>query len=165
MDIIILLFWWFFTAALIDGFSLEFPQDSRTLLSILADLNVVFWIVSTCLLISKSSSSCTKLSVTELSVPIIIGITVIFMSHSFSISLARSRYSCLFSLSFSFALWSAGTAKSTIQLVLLFIYSCWLSLGLIVWLRLGDPFLYQNPREVCTSHFLGLILGCAYTIL
>ena len=26
---------------------------------------------------------------------------------------------------------------------------CWLYLSLVVWSRLGDPFVYQNPREVC----------------
>ena len=36
--------------------------------------------------------------------------------------------------------------------------------GLVVWLRLGDPFVSQNPRKVCVSHSLGKILGCAYTI-
>ena len=49
-----------FITALADGFSLssKYPQVSRTLLSILADLkNAVVWMVSTCPLISKSSSS------------------------------------------------------------------------------------------------------------
>ena len=47
--------------------------------------------------------------------PITIDIIVTFLFHSFFfISLARSRYLSLFSHSFSFILWSAGTAKSTI---------------------------------------------------
>ena len=84
------------------------------------------------------------------------------MLHSFFNPLARSRYLSLFLSSFSFILLSAGTAKSTIRQVLFF--CCWLSLGLVVWPRFDDPFLSQNSREVCASHFLGRILGCAYTI-
>ena len=34
---------------------------------------------------------------------------------------------------------------------------------LLVWLRLGDPFVFQNPREICASHSPGRIPGCAYT--
>ena len=41
---------------------------------------------------------------------------------------------------------------------------CWLSLGLVVWLRYGDLFVSQNCREVSVSHFPGQILVCAYTI-
>ena len=58
----------FFTPALADGFFLywslsenKYPQVSRTLLSILADLNnAVVWMVSTCPLTSKSSSPLTN---------------------------------------------------------------------------------------------------------
>ena len=64
-------------------------------------------------------------------------------------SLARSRYSLFFSLSFIYTPWSVRTAKSTIRQVLFF---CWLSLGLVVWPRLGDPFVSQNPKEFCASH-------------
>ena len=39
------------------------------------------------------------------------------MFHGFFSSLARSRYLSFFSFSFNFTLWSAGTAKSTIQQV------------------------------------------------
>ena len=49
------------------------------------------------------------------STPITTGITVTFMLRSFFIT--RSRYLFLFLLSFSFTLWSAGTAKSTIFLL------------------------------------------------
>ena len=57
---------------------------------------------------------------TVLRAPITIGIIVTFMVHSFYNSLAQSRYLSLFSLSFNFNLWSAGTAKSTILQVLFF---------------------------------------------
>ena len=57
-------------------------------------------------------------------------ITVTFVFQSFFSSLARSRYLSLFSLSFRFTLWSAGTAMSTIQQVLFFIDYHWL-IGLV----------------------------------
>ena len=44
------------------------------------------------------------------------------------------------------------------------IFFCWLSLGLVVWPILGDSFLFQNPREVCASRFLGGILGWMQTL-
>ena len=53
--------------------------------------------------------------------PITIGIIVIIIFHSFFNSLARSRYLSFFSYSFSFILWSAGTAKSTILQVFFFV--------------------------------------------
>ena len=57
------------------------------------------------------------------SVPITAGITVIFTFHGYLFSfLARSRYLSLFSFSFIFALWSAGTAKSTLWLVRFFFF-------------------------------------------
>ena len=96
------------------------PQVARTLLSILDDHNnAVVWMVSTCPLISKSSSPCTNPLVIVLRAAIIIGIIVTFMFHSFFNSLAMSRY-LSFSLSFNFTLWSARTAKSTILQVLFF---------------------------------------------
>ena len=69
------------------------PQVSRTLLSILDDINnTVVWMIFTRPLISKSSIPCTNPSVTVLRVPITIGINATFMSLSFFNSLARSRY-------------------------------------------------------------------------
>ena len=62
------------------------PQISRTLLSILVDLNnVVVWVVFTCPLISKFSSSFNNPSLTVPKAPITIGINVTFMFHSFII--------------------------------------------------------------------------------
>ena len=96
--------------------SLDHYITSRTLLSILADLNnAVVWMVSTHLLISKSSCPCTQPLVIVPSAQITNGITVTFMFLSFFSSLARSRYLSLFSLSISFTLGTTGTAKSTIQ--------------------------------------------------
>ena len=41
---------------------------------------------------------------------------------------------------------------------------CWLSQGPVVWPRLCDLLVFQNPKEVCAFHFLGRILGFAYII-
>ena len=100
------------TPALVDGFPLNLsdsksPQISRTLLSILADLNnAVVWMVSTCPLISKSSCS----------TPLIIGRTFISLLHSFF------QFSKMVQvvISLFLFLWSVGTAKSTIWHVLFF---------------------------------------------
>ena len=55
------------------------PQISRTLLSILADLNkVLVWMASSRPLISKYSNPCINLLVTVPRAPITIGITVIY---------------------------------------------------------------------------------------
>ena len=79
---------------------IESPLASRTLLSILVDLNnAVFWRVS---VFPRVPSVLTT---------IVIVVTLMF--DSFFCSLARSKY---LSISFIFVLWSAGTAKSTLSL-------------------------------------------------
>ena len=98
------------------------PQVSKTLLSILAVLNnAVVWMDSNRPSTSKSSSPYSNHLVTVPIAPITIGIIVNCMFHSFLNPLARSRYLSFFSLSFSFILWSAGTAKSIILQVLFFL--------------------------------------------
>ena len=67
---------------------------------------------------SKSSSPFSNPFVTIPNAPIKIGIIVTCMFHSFFNSLARSRYLSFFSHYFSFILWSAGTARSTLLKVL-----------------------------------------------
>ena len=114
--------WVFFTSVLmVFHWSLsdsKGPQVFRALLSILAVLNnAVVWIISTRLPTSKSSSSFSNPLDTEPNAPTTIGIIVTFMFSRFFNSLARSRF-LSFSLYFSFTLWSAGTAKSTILQVL-----------------------------------------------
>ena len=69
--------------------------------------------------ISKSSSPLPNPLMTVSRAPLI---TVIFMFHNFFNSRARSRYLTFFSLSFSFTLWSVGTAKSTILAVFFFFF-------------------------------------------
>ena len=103
---------------------IRYPQVSRTLFSIMADLNnTVVWMVSTRPLISKSSSPFINPSVTVPRAPITIDITVTFRFHSFFNSLARSKYLSSFSFSFNFTLSSAGTAKFTILQVLFLFFS------------------------------------------
>ena len=95
------------------------PQVSRTLLSILADLNnAVVWIFSTRPLISKSSCMCTNPLVIVPRVPLTIGMSVTFMFCIFFSSLARSTYLSFFLVSFNVTLWLTETAKSTVLLVL-----------------------------------------------
>ena len=104
------------------------PQVSRTLLSILAVLNnEVVWMVSTRPPTTKSSSPFCNPLVTVPNATITIGIIVTCMFHSFFNSLARSRYLSFFLDSFSFILWSAGTAKSTILQIFFFLFI------IIVW--------------------------------
>ena len=106
------------------------PQVSRTLLSILANLNnAVIWMVSTRPPMSKSSSSIINPLVTYQAQQLLL-ISLSLSCSIFFCSLARSRYLSFFSLSFSFTLWSAGTAKSTIRQVLFFCR--WLSLGVVI---------------------------------
>ena len=134
------------------------PQVSRTLLSILAVFNNdVVWMVSTRPPTSKSSSPFNHPLVNVPNAPITIGIIVTFMFHSFLNSLARSRYLSFFSRSFSFILWSARTAKSTILQVLFF---------LLIIIRYG--LLAKIRRSVCMSKshrsFL-LLFSLIYDIL
>ena len=145
------------------------PQVSWTLLSILTDLkNDVVWIVSTRPLISKSSSSCINPLVTIPTAPIITGITDTFIFHDFFNSLSRSRtylFYFLFLLTFVqfyFVVNQESKVYNSASFCLHFF--CWLLQYLVVWPRLGDPFVSQNPWGVCVSHSPGQMSGCAYTI-
>ena len=124
----------------------KFPQVSRTLLSILAVLNnAVVWMVSTPPPTSKSSRPFSYIT---------IGTIVTFMFHSFFNSLARSRCLSFFSHSFSFILWSVGTAKSTIWQVL-FSFSFFFLLiiirsGLLAEIRCSVR-MSKSHRSLCVS--------------
>ena len=141
-------------------------QVSRTLLSILAVINnAVDWVVSTRPPISKSSSLFSNPLVTVPNASITIGITVTCMSHSFFNPLARSRCLSFFLHFFSFVLWSAGIAKSTIlQVFFFFCCCCWILYSLVFWPRFGDPCVCQSLMWVYACYFLGQVLGCEYTI-
>ena len=139
-------------------------QVSRTLLSILTDYNTtVVWMVSAGPLISKSSNICTNPLVTVPSAPIIIGITVTFIFHSFFFS-SLARFLFLISLFTFFQFYTMTRRDGKVLFFFFFFFlPCWLSLCLVVWPRLGDRFVSQNPKEVCASHSPGLILGFTYT--
>ena len=139
------------------------PQVSKTLLSILAVLySVVVWMVSTRLPTSKSPSPFNNPLVTIPKAPITIGTVVTFMFHNFFSSLSRLRYLSSFLHSFSYLIWSTGTAKSIISKIL-FMF-CWLGLGLVFWLRFGDSFVCQNPIGVYICHSQRQVLGCEHII-
>ena len=134
------------------------PQVSRTP-GILTDLNnAVVWTVSTRPVISKSSRPCTNPLVTVPRAPITIDIIDTF---SFFSSLVRSRYSSPFRF---LSILLCGSLEQQRPQFCRFSIFCWLLLGLVVWSRLGDLLVCQNPRRVCASHSPGLIMGCAYTI-
>ena len=96
-------------------------QVSRTILNILAVLsNAVNWRASFRPPTSKSFRPFNNPLVIVAKTTISVGTIVTFMFHSFFNSLGRSRYLFFFSHSFSFILWSAGTAKSAILQILFF---------------------------------------------
>ena len=63
-------------------------------------------------------------------------------------SLARSGYSSFFSFSFNFTVISRDRKVYKLFFLLLL-------LGLVVWLKLSNLFVSQNPRELCASHSPG----------
>ena len=136
-------------------------QVFRTFLSILADLsNVVVWMVSTRPIISKSSSPYINPLVTVPRAPITIGIIVTFMFHSFFSSQTRLRYLSFFSLSFTFTLWSAGTAKSKILFFLSLIIIRSGRLAKIRW----SVCISKSRRSLCIS-FSSIDAGlCIYRL-
>ena len=131
------------------------PQVSRTLHSILAILNnAVFWMLSTRPPTSKSSSPFSNPLVTIPNALITIGIIVTCMFHSFFNSLARSRCLSLFSHSFSFIPYSAGTAKSTILQVLSFLLSPGsINIWEFVWIFSETSFNFQLSTLFTRIHY------------
>ena len=114
----------------------KFPQVSRTLLSILADLNnAVVWIVSSRPLISKSPSPCTNPLVTVPNALIRIGITDTFIFLNFSILWQGPGIYLSFRLS---SVFPCGQPKRQSPLFGRFSFFYWLSLGLVIWPRLDD---------------------------
>ena len=126
------------------------PQFSGVLLSILTDLyNAVVWVISSHPLISKSSSPYVNPLVSVPRAPITIGITVTFMFHSFSNSLARLKYLSFFWFSFNHTLWSAETGESTIRQVHFFLLIITRSGGLAeIW---WSVFVSKSQRSLCIS--------------
>ena len=138
-------------------------QVSPTLINILADYNnAVVWMVSTLPPTSKTSSPFNNTLVTALKAPTRIGTIVTFMFHIFFISLARSRDLSFFSHSFSFILWPAGTAKSTILQILFFLLLIIIRCGLLAettW----SVCMSKSHRSLCVS-FSRIAAGVCITI-
>ena len=128
------------------------PQVSRNLLCILAVFNnTVVWMVSTRSPTSKSSRPFNNPLVTVPKAPITIGVIVTFIFHSFFFnSLARSRYLSHFSHSFSFILWSAGTAKSTNLQIFFFLLLIIIRSGLLAEIR-WSVCISRSHRSLCVS--------------
>ena len=182
-DFIIIYSFQVLTPALADGFSLDFKRQQvssslRTFLSILANLNnAVVWMVSTCPPISKSSSPFTNLLGIVPSAPITISTAVTLIFHSFFLVLRQGLdIISLFAFFYFHSVvcrdskvhYSAGSRGVVLFFGLFFFLffvfcGCWLSLSLVVWTRLGDPFISQNPREVCASLSPRRILSFACT--
>ena len=109
--------------------------------------------VTTCPLISKSSSSCTNLLVKVPKAPIAIGITVTFTVFEFP---CKVRVLVFLFTSFQFycvVSWDSKVHNSVSSLFFVDFF--------LVWPRLRDSFISQNPTEVCASQEDS---GCAYTI-
>ena len=159
------------------------PQVSRIVLRILPDLNnAVVWMVSARHLISISSSSLIIITVITLHLSsyfqvllslyqsfgdCTLSTTYIWYHHHFLVpqffQFPREVDVFIFLFTFfQFISVVSRDSKSTIQQILFFC-CCWLLLSLVVWLRLGDPFVSQNPGGVYTSHSSGQFPGCVYT--
>ena len=137
-------------------------QVSRTLLSILAVLNnAVVWMVSTRPPTSKSSSPFSNPLVTFLNAPVTIGIIITCMFHSFFQFPSKVEVPILLFTFFLF--YSVISRDSKVDNFASPLF-CWLLLGLVFWSILGDPCVCQSPIGVYVCHFLGQVLGCAYTI-
>ena len=126
-------------------------QVSRTLLSILADLNnVVVWMVASRPLISKSTSSSTIFLVTLLRAPITIAITVTFMFHSFPFQFSN-KVEILISFFTFFQFYSVISRNSKI-------HNFASSLFLLIMIRSGrlaeirwSIFMLKYHRSLCDS--------------
>ena len=120
------------------------PQVSMTLLSILAVLNnVVVWMVSTQPPTSKSSSPFSNPFVTVPNEPITIGIIVTCIFHSFFHFPSKVEVLILLFTFFQFySVLSWDSKVDNFASSLLFVD---LLLGLVFWLRLGDPCVCQSP--------------------
>ena len=95
---------------------------------------------------------------------ITIGIIVTFMFHSFFNSLARSRYLSLFSDSFSFILWLAGTAKSTILQIFFFFFLIIIRSGLRAKIR-WSVCISKSHRSLCVLFSRTGAWLCIYHLL
>ena len=158
----------FFTSALADGLSLEFEyeQVSRTLLSILADLNyTVVWIISTRALISKSCSPCTYPFVTVPRTPFTTGINVTFMFHCFFFQFPNKVEALLLLAFFQFYSIVCRVSKVHYSASSLFFFFCYSKVCLVVWPRLDDSFVSHHSRRVCAIHLFIHLFNLKFSVL
>ena len=137
------------------------PQVSRTLLCILAVLNnAVVWMVSTRRPTSTSSRPFRNHLVTVPNAPITIGIIFTCMFHSFF--QFPSKVEVLILLFTFFQFYSVVSRDSKVDnfanSLLVIIKS-----GLLAEIR-WSVCMSKFHRSLCVCHFLGQVLGCAYTI-
>ena len=139
-----------------------YAQVSQTLLSIPTDFkNAVVWIISIRPLISKSTSLCTNPFAT---VPMHHSQLV---SPSLWYSTVFFPFSCKFLILTTFRFPSVLPCGQPERQCPLFdrLSFTWFPISWsVVSPRLSDPFVSQNPWELCVTHIPGLILGCTYTI-
>ena len=127
------------------------------LVGIRADLNIS-WMVSTCPLLCHSSSPWTNHSLTVPKAQITIGITDTFMFQSLFFQFPRKVQLVIFLLAF-FQFYNEVSRDRKIHNSASYIFFfCWLLFGLVVWPRLSDPFVSQNPRVSFSRTDLGLCI-------
>ena len=137
---------------------------SRTLLSIMTELNTaIIRMVLLVLLFPSHPVPFTNPSGIVLTAPIIVDITITFISHSFSSSHANIKHLSLFRFNLFLLYVLSEQQRPRLGRFIFYLFIFWLSLSLIVCPRLGDPFVSQSPKEVCGSHCQVRILGCTYT--
>ena len=130
--------WWSFTGVWVTASHLKCSGFN----------NVVVWMVTTRPPTSKTSSPFSNHLITVPKAQITTGIIVTFMFHSFFNSLARSRHLSFFSHSFSFILWSTGTANSTILQTLFLLII--IRPGLLAEIR-WSIYTSKSHRSLCVS--------------
>ena len=145
-------------------------QVSRTRLRILAVLShAVVWIVSTRPPTSKSSRPFNNPLVIVPNAPITIGIIVTIMFHSFSILLqSQGTYLFFHILSVLFCGLPGQKSRQFCKFSFFFFFFFFF---LLIIIRSGlraeirwSVCISKSPTGVCECHFLGQVLGCAYTI-
>ena len=131
------------------------PQVSRTFLSILVVLNnAVVWMVSAR---PPTSSPFNNPLVNVPKAPITIGIVITFMLHSFFFQFP-SKVQVLILLFTFFQFYFVVDRNSKVDNFASSLFFCWLLLGLVFWLRLGDPSVCQSPKGSLLLLLLLLLL-------
>ena len=122
-----------------------------TLPSIIVSFScTLVWMVLILPLISCSSKLFSKVLVTVPGTPFMIGITITFIFYCFFFSLAGSKYSFIFLLSFIFL---SGLLEWQNPLDDNLFSSCYLTLSLVFWPGLSDPFVkFQSLVQFLLDH-------------